>query len=170
MGPSGDTCVYPSSDNSYKPFYLDYGWVLFPNTTQTLEEYHAAVVANITSQQDNGGTYTPATCTPASSNEIAIGAGLGASLGVALLIALALLAWQWRRANKLAKELVQTSIETRSKEQAPQDMRSTAELSPGADRKPYLERHDVPQYETQIHEAPDAVQPGELEAQPGKPR
>lgn len=140
---------------------------MFPNTTQTLEQYHAAVDANSTSQRNNSAPGASATCTPGSHHEIAIGAGLGGSLGVALIAALAALAWQWKRADTLAKERRRPSTEERSKEQASNDMQPEMKVVPSGGGKQYPQRHEAPHFDSQLYEVPSQVEPRELEARRG---
>lgn len=170
----GEACIYPSYDDSYAPVSVGSGWVLFPNTSQTLTEYGDAAAAELDPPQNPHGSQEPVAspaCSAAGGDCTALGAGLGAVLGASLLLALLALAWQWKRANALAKKLDVSSVGKNDKEQmdfGDVQLREEPRFVSGGVQHLDFERHEAPHSDSQIHEVPSLVERRELEAHPSQ--
>lgn len=136
----GTTCIY-SSHGSNKPFTLDAGWVLYPNTSQTLDDYEAAHDTIVSKKTSDRTT--------------AIGAGLGVGLGVSLIVAILAFLWQVKKARALRRQLKEYD--------SAQQCRDIQHPIASAPKTHELSEHGPP-----VYEASHSNERRELAAQPAQ--
>lgn len=101
-----EQCTISTDEYGLDPFSIDRGYVLFPNTSLTLEDF-----ATAHGLLDDGNTTSTSSASssaispPSEGSDLGLGVGLGIGLGVPLILALGCCLWLWRKNKRLVNRL-----------------------------------------------------------------
>ncbi|KXS96238.1 hypothetical protein AC579_6697 [Pseudocercospora musae] len=101
-----EQCTISTDEYGFDPFSIDRGYVLFPNTSLTLEDFATAHgLHEDGTTTSNSSASSSATSSPSRHGDLGLGVGLGIGLGLPLVLAVGCCFWLWRKNKRLVSQL-----------------------------------------------------------------
>ncbi|KXS96254.1 hypothetical protein AC578_5479 [Pseudocercospora eumusae] len=102
-----EQCTIATDDHGFDPFTIDRGYVLFPNTSLTLQDFATAhgLAEDGSTTSTSSASSSSATSSPSNGSNLGLGVGLGIGLGLPLILAVACCSWLWRKNQALVNQL-----------------------------------------------------------------